>query len=139
MKTLIELKCERKELDFKIKSIPKSKIKYLIARYLCVIALEKDLKIYSWLWLLLPNWRYYLRLKYNDKHNRFGRYSSNYWKPDRIKLFRVNNYRYKLCLIKQIMKGLKNWYKNGDGWFYTIFVTLGSIVVALVLKVISYI
>ena len=37
------------------------------------------------------------------------------------------------------MKGLKNWYKNGDGWFYTIFVTLGSIVVALVLKVISYI
>ena len=37
------------------------------------------------------------------------------------------------------MKEIKNWYKNGDGWFYTIFTTLISIVVALVLKVISYI
>lgn len=100
MKELIDTEDERKvnqniiELDLLL--FYRLKPKYLIARYLCVIALEKDLNIYSWLWLLLPNWRYYLRRVYTQKHLRFGRYSDHYWKPKRFEIWRINGYKYKL-------------------------------------------
>jgi len=70
-------------------------LKYFIARYLCVTSLERGLSIYSWLWLLLPNWRYYLRQKYSKTHKRFGKYSDMYVKPDRIRLWKVNGFKYK--------------------------------------------
>ena len=95
MKSLLELKKEKKLITLEIKNIPDSKLRFLIARYLCVIALEKKYdKIYRWFWLLLPNWRYYLRLRYDKNHPRFGRYSNHYWKPDRVQIFKINGYKY---------------------------------------------
>ncbi len=96
MKEYRKLLKEKALVEQRLKNFKTSKIKYLIARYLCVISLEKEWKIYSWLWLLLPNWRYYLRLNYDDNHPRFGRYSNHYWKPNRVDLFRKNGYKYKL-------------------------------------------
>lgn len=71
-------------------------IKYIFARYFCVIALENNSKYYKWFWIILPDWRHYLRLLYNDDHKRFGRYNSSMWikRPNRIKLWKINNYEW---------------------------------------------
>lgn len=71
-------------------------LKFLFARYFCVTALEKNKKIYSIYWLILPNWRYYLRQKYSKSNKRFGRYNSEYWKPNRIQIWKINNYKIRL-------------------------------------------
>ena len=71
-------------------------IGFLFARYFCVISLERESKLYAWYWLILPNWRYYLRLYYKDGHKRFGKYSKEYFKPDRIKIWKINGYKLKI-------------------------------------------
>lgn len=42
---------------------------------------------------MMPNWRYYLRLKHSKEEKRFGRYSDCYWKPNRRRLFILNGYK----------------------------------------------
>lgn len=64
----------------------------------CAKELEKDSKLYSWMWLLLPNWRYYVRLRHDKNDKRFGKYSYAYNKPDRVRIWKINGYKYKLKL-----------------------------------------
>ena len=86
-------------------------IKFLFARFVCVVVLEKSMRlesmkkdsstyrsIYSWCWIILPDWRYYLRKKHVDRHKRFGRYDNHKWnpKPNRVQLWKLNGYKYKL-------------------------------------------
>ena len=70
-----------------------NKLKYLFAKYIChYLILNNSIILYRWAWLILPNWRYYIRLKYDKNHKVFGRYTDHYWKPDRVELFKINNY-----------------------------------------------
>ena len=64
--------------------------------YKCHVALIEKKKIYSWYWLFLPNWRWYL-LRYRNKEFK-DRYHSSTVKPkyNRVELFKINGYKYKL-------------------------------------------
>ncbi len=75
-------------------------IKYIFARLFCVVALEKNKNLYSFYWLILPNWRYYIRFYHSKDDKRFGKYTNHYWKPNRIKLFKLNGYKNKLKNVK---------------------------------------
>lgn len=49
-------------------------------------------KWYDWAWLILPNWRYYL-VNHDKKWKKT--YNGSYWKPNRIKIWKINGYKYK--------------------------------------------
>lgn len=69
-------------------------LKILFA-HICEYSLSKNYNVYSWFWIILPNWRYYLRLCYTSNHRKYGRYSDFYWKPNRVELWKINGYKYK--------------------------------------------
>jgi hypothetical protein len=77
---------------------------YVFAK-LCHKALIKNKRIYSWYWIILPNWRWYL-CKYGEKYYK-ERYSTpsieieNPPKMNRKELFITNGYKYKLMFWKQ--------------------------------------
>ncbi len=73
----------------------------LVAKFAlkCHDKLKSGSKLYSWYWIILPHWRWYL-LKYNNEEfkNRYSPYSdyNNCPKSYRLKLWRINDYKYKL-------------------------------------------
>ena len=65
----------------------------------CHKALINKKRIYSWCWILLPNWRWYL-IEYKNEEFK-NRYSAPKLKPknERLILWKLNGFKYKLKSI----------------------------------------
>lgn len=56
-------------------------------------------KFYSWYWIICPNWRWYLLQFRPDLYK--DKYKVSFNEVNRLRLWRINGYKYKLRIWKK--------------------------------------